>query len=249
MSDNDQVTGQQDFVQDVQDQEQEVTSSEPMPSSEELVTTDELVDEDRATRTGEQFEKLLESNRQLKDELDAVKRATSYGQSVLDTTGVDYPQEPQYADDYVDPISRELREVRETVRDLAEDKRRKMVEEAHAKHPYLDPKGKDFDPHFYELTRDRLARYMIQGQRPSMSAVADEIASFYKPAITPEKVEEAKKTAVEEDRKTRQDKVLVSQPAQSSAKRENGPDEAELRARTRNGDPDAFAERLRRAGL
>lgn len=253
MSDQDQVTGQDDPVQDVLDQELPVTDSEPMPSSEEEVTTEESeVEDSQPDRTGEQFDKLIEANRRLKEELEATKRAKDYGQSVLDTALPQY-QEPQhetpYQQEYVDPISRELTEVKQAVRDLAEERRQKMVEDAHQKHPYLNPKDGNFDPQFYTLVRDRLVREMAQGVKRPLSAVADEIATFYKPAITPEKVEAEKKAAIQEDRKIRQQKAQVSQPAQNSARRVEGPDEEDLRHRTRFGDKEAFAERLRRAGL
>lgn len=247
MSDQDQVTGQDD--PQVVDQGLPVTDPEPMPSLEEEVTTeDSEVEESQPSRTGEQFDKLLEANRRLKEELESAKRAKEYGQSVFDSLQPE-SQPTGYEQDYVDPISRDLSEVKQTVQDLRREQEQRMVQEAHQKHPYLDPKNPNFDPQFYTLVRDRLVREMTQGVRRPLGAVADELAGFYKPTITPEKVEAEKKAAVEKDREVRQQKAQVSQPAQNSAKRVEGPDEDELRHRTRMGDPNAFAERLRRAGL
>lgn len=86
-SDLDQVAGQE--VPEVENRSEQEKPESPMPSEEELTPAresevEDSLPEDANERTREQFEKLKESNRKLKEQLEAKEKASTYGESAFD---------------------------------------------------------------------------------------------------------------------------------------------------------------------
>jgi hypothetical protein len=252
MSDDDQVIGQQ---------EPEGKQEAPMPSEVQPAGEQELP-VDVSERTRQEFEKLKESNRKLKEELEARKpeQPVEYGPNY---TFLNERQVDAITDDFVDAegnvdivglnkalklANQRAERAESLVSKIEKRERQKMVVEAHSKHPYLDPNGSAYDPKFYGLVRDRLVREFAEGKDRPLVEVADEIATFYKPVVSEDKLEQVKQDAVEQYKQTQQTKAQVSAVG-STQKRAEEPSYEDLRKRTREGDRSAFAERLRRAGL
>lgn len=209
-------------------------------------------------RTKKEFDKLKDSNRRLKEQLDAFTR-NSAGNSVYDNLGLG--QASRAAGNTVDAtqfvdqegnvdivgLNRAFAEAgrsAQEARAIAEDLRRRedarMVAEAHSKHPWLDPKSDEFDSTAFELVRDRLVSAYARGQNLPLTAVADDVLRFY----TPESLKKA-----EAANQTRERKAQASSTG-SVAPRNRAPDAEKLerlRTASRNGDQDALDVRIRLA--
>ena len=263
MSDQDQITGHDE--PQVEDQLLP-DNNVPLSSTEEVESeiepqVEESLPEDVADRTRKEFEKLKESNRKLKSELDAVRGSqndiTDYIPSHLtsrqaEEIQTDFIDQEGYVD--VNALNRALKEANDRAKRaenmaLTQEKERqnRMVQQAHEKHPYLDPKSEAHDREFYTLVRDRMVRYFSEGVERPLVEVADEIARFYKPSVTPEKVEAEKQQAVDDYKKSQTTRATVN--TTPSQPREPATDLDDLRARTRSGDQQALWKRIKDAGL
>lgn len=262
MSDQDQVTGQDD----PQVVDQSLPNNESPLPSEEIVESEidseveESLPESVSERTRKEFEKLKEANRKLKEELDTKGNPSDlsdYLPSHLtrrqnEEVPTDFVDQNGYVD--VNTLNRALKEANDRAKRAEElalsnvkEREGRMVREAHERHPYLDPRNPQHDRKFYEAVRDRMVRYFSEGVEKPLAEVADEIADFYKPTITAEKVEAEKQKAVEGYKQSQTTRAVVNTvPTQ---KREPADDLDDLRAKTRSGDSTALQERIRRAGL
>lgn len=263
MSDTDQITGQDDpqvVGQSLPNNEAPLSSAEQVESEIEPQVEASLP-EDVAERTRREFEKLKESNRKLKEELEAVKGSqddlTDYIPSHLPTQrGNEIPTNFVDQEGYVDvnTLNRALKEANDRARRAEEmaliqekERQSRMVQQAHEKYPSLNPKSENMDREFYTLVRDRMVRYFSEGKEKPLVEVADEIAKFYTPSVTPEKVETEKQQAVESYKKSQTTRAQVNPtPTQQ---REPVTDLDDLRVKTRSGDQNALWERMKRAGL
>lgn len=263
MSDQDQVTGQDD----PQVLDQSLPNNESSLPNEEIVESEidseveESLPESASDRTRKEFEKLKEANRKLKEELDSQRGSqddlsdyipSHLTQRQTEEIQTNFVDQNGYVD--VNALNRALKEANDRARraeelalSSAKERERRMIQEAHEKHPYLDPRNAQHDREFYNAVRDRMVRYFSEGIEKPLSEVADEIARFYKPAITPEKVEAEKAKAVEAYQKSQTTRATVN--TTTNQRREPVTDMDDLRARTRDGDSNALQERIRRAGL
>lgn len=227
------------------------------PESEEYSLPDNSQD-----RTKEQFQKLLQSNKELKEQLKQLQNKNSesnaYG-SVYDTFKGNNDTPAMSDDEYVDEdgnvdikkLNADLKAAKVSAleaRRLAEQAREEVeVREAHAKHPYLDPQNSNFDPQFFELVKDRVLRQKFyEGKNIPLSKIADEVSGFYKPMNTSP---DNSKVAVEEYKKSRESINHNSPVSSSSRVRNDGATLDELRTRTRQGDSNAIRERLKAIGI
>jgi hypothetical protein len=242
------------------------TSSElPTEQNELTNSSDEYQIPDTANdRTKEQFNKLLQSNKELKDQLQKLastknSESNAYG-SVYDSIKSDSVQGgTQATDNYVDEdgnvdiakLNKDLKEAKMSALEakaLAQKAREDMeVREAHMKHPYLNPQSSEFDSTFFELVKDRVLRQKFyENKTVSLGEVADQVINFYTPS-SKKSAESAK--AVEEFKKA-QSQIANNAPLSSSSRaRQEGPNLDDLRARTRTGDSKAILERLKNIGI
>lgn len=258
---------------------------EPMPSSNQtpegvkppsgLKTQNEEqpLPESASDRTKEQFQKLLEENRKLKEE-----RRKAAGTSVFDALrpqevpGVDMSQfgnvNPQTAtqitQDFIGPdgvdvdgLNRALKtandraylaelEASRAAQRIQQFDERQQVREAHTAFPELDPQNEErFDPNFYDLVALKIAK---SGMKLSLSQAAAEVKQTYTPTNSSVNLDKVRDEA-------------ITQYKQSLSKRDQQPfstsqgeprvveTSQELRDRTRKGDAYALDERLRKLGL
>lgn len=247
---------------DVQNNPQDLpTSNQEEQGSEQEYQLDTSND-----RTKEQFQKLLQSNKELKERLAQVESnknsepVIAYG-SVYETfksnpaTAQSDVQDTDYvnADGEVDieKLNADLKALKVSAleaRRLAEQAREEIeVREAHAKHPYLDPQNPNFDPNFFELVKDRVLRHRYyEGKNMPLSNVADQVLSFYKPNGMAKKETEK---AVEEFKKAQQQVVTNAPISSSTGRRQEGTNIDDLRARTQKGDSSALRARLKALGI
>lgn len=215
-------------------------------------------------RTKEQFQKLLQSNKELKEQLSKLASTKNsepnpYG-SVYDSIKSDSVQGgTQVTDSYVDEdgnvdiakLNKDLKEAKMSALEakaLAQKAREDLeVREAHMKHPYLNPQNSEFDPTFFELVKDRVLRQKFyEGKNTSLIDVADQVISFY----TPSSKKSAESAKAVEDFKKAQSQIANNAPLSNSNRaRQEGPNLDDLRTRTRQGDSKAIIERLKNIGI
>ena len=246
--------GQLDSLTDLPTEQNNLTGSE----------TEYQMPDTSNDRTKEQFQKLLQSNKELKEKLSQLastknSEPTSYG-SVYDSIKSDSAKESTTSsEEYVDEegnvdiarLNQDLKEAKMSALEakaLAQKAREDLeIREAHNKHPYLNPQSSEFDPTFFELVKDRILRQKFyENKNVSLGEVADQVISFYKPsgiksAVSAKAVEEYKKA---------QSQIANNAPLSSSSRaRQEGPNLDDLRARTRQGDSKAILERLKNIGI
>lgn len=256
---------------------------EPMPSSnqttegvkpqtESQTQTVEQLPDSASDRTKEQFQKLLEENRRLKEE-----RRKQAGTSVFDAlrpqevAGIDMSQfgrvNPQIAtqitQDFIGPdgvdvdgLNKALRQAndraalaekeaslaRQTAQQVDE---RQQVREAHAAYPELDPTNEDkFDPNFYDLVALRIAK---SGMKLSLSQAAADVRKSYVPtgSVNLDRVKDDAVNQYKENLAKRDQQPFSTSQGEPRAVETS----VELRERTRKGDAYALDERLRKLGL
>jgi hypothetical protein len=215
-------------------------------------------------RTKEQFQKLLQSNKELKEKLSQLastknSESNTYG-SVYDSIKSDSVKENTTStDEYVDEegnvniakLNKDLKEAKTSAleaRALAQKAREDFeVREAHMKHPYLNPQSSEFDPTFFELVKDRTLRQKFyEGKETNLLDIADQVISFY----TPSSKKSAESAKAIEDYKKAQSQIANNAPLSNSNRaRQEGPNLDDLRARTRTGDSKAIIERLKNIGI
>lgn len=245
---------------DVQTTPQEL----PTENQEEQVLEDEFsLSESANDRTKEQFQKLLQRNKELneklksfetskKNEPEAPAYASVYETFKTDPFAMASTQDADYIDEDgnvdIEKLNKDLKALKVSAleaRRLAEQAREDIeVREAHAKHPYLDPQSSEFDPAFFDLVKDRvLSKRFYEGKNIPLIKIADEVISFYRPKGSEKKEGER---AVAEFKKTQQ-QILTNAPVSSNTARRIEPsDVQDLREKSIQGDRDALAERLRR---
>lgn len=118
----------------------------------------------------------------------------------------------------------------------------RVMQEVHAKYPDLDPHNKSFNQDLYDAVRNELVGQMVAGKKEDVMGAADKWSKrFGKPVIE------------EEDPQIKQARENKAQINATNTRTPVAPstsyDDAELVRRFQRGDMNAFAERMRRAGL
>jgi len=246
---------------------QNVLQDLPSVNQEEQGQEDFSLPESSNDRTKEQFNKLLQSNKELKEKLSQVgssknSEPVAYG-SVYETfksTPFQEDSTPSQDSDYVDEdgnvdiakLNKDLKALKVSAleaRRLAEQAREDVeVREAHNKHPYLNPQSSEFDAQFFELVKDRVLRQRYyEGKNTPLSQIADQVTTFYKPGAAQKKEQEK---AVEEFKKTQQQIASTAPISSNTVKRvESKNNMDDLRQRTQQGDSNAIRERLKAIGI
>jgi hypothetical protein len=217
-------------------------------------------------RTKEQFNKLLQSNKELKEKLAQIESTknsepNAYG-SVYETfkstpfsENSDINQDSDYVDEEgnvdIAKLNKDLKALKVSAleaRRLAEQAREEIeVREAHNKHPYLNPQSPEFDPQFFELVKDRVLRQRYyEGKNVPLSQIADQVVSFYKPGVVAKRDSEK---AVEEFKKSQQQIASNAPLSSSTGRRQESNNIDDLRQRTQKGDSRALRERLKALGI
>jgi len=232
--------------------------------TEEINQLDSFEIETTNERTKEQFNKLVQRNKELNEKVQQLEKnknsdPVAYG-SVYDTFKSDPFAGIQSSDtEYVDEegnvdikkLNADIKAAKMSALEakrLAEQAREEYeIREAHTKHPYLDPQNSEFDPAFFELVKDRVLRQRYyEGKNIPLSKIADEVSSYYKPSVN---VQIEQKKAVDEYKKA-QSQITNSAPITSSTgRRQEGTNLEDLRARTQAGDLSAIRERLKALGI
>lgn len=239
----------------------------PTVNQEEQGSDEFSLPENSNDRTKEQFSKLLQSNKELKEKLAQIESTKNsepviaYGSvyetfksnpvvaPVTDVADTDYITADGEVD--IEKLNADLKALKVSAleaRRLAEQAREEIeVREAHSKHPYLDPQNPNFDPNFFELVKDRVIRQRYyEGKNMPLGNIADQVLSFYKPSSMSKK--EADK-AVEEFKKTQQQVTSNAPISSSTGRRLEGQTLEDLRVRTQQGDSSALRERLKALGI
>lgn len=226
-------------------------------------TEEESLPDGVKDRTQEQFEKLTEANKRLKEENESLK-GSKPTQSVLESLrpsdnfpNVSDAQAKQVAEQvfdeqgFVDPnlLNQKLAQAEQTARqaiDAAQQAQKQLrtfeetqtTQQVYSKYPQLDPNGGEFDPQFYNRVKNELIGQMMQGKENLMEAAKSVDMAFS---------QTSKKQ--EEDTEARNLKQQASSTIGASQGASAPIDQDYLVEETRKGNPDALAERLRRAGL
>lgn len=249
---------------------------EPMPGSEENQTPvedtqpeeDASLPEGVTERTRTQFEKLKNQIQELK-RAQVKETVPQYGSAYEEfrpqTTPQPNPfQAPQgYApqvQNFVDAdgnldvtafqaeVTRHaVEEANRVTRDnIARLEETQEVKEAHGVHPEIDPTNKSkFDHELFDAVRDRILRNKFEGKKQTLAEVTADMKRLFsrtKPADTTTPAQ-----AVEQYKQTQEARN------QGPIEQGKGPSRSDanlsdLRDRTRQGDDDAFKERMRKLG-
>lgn len=211
-------------------------------------------------RTAEQFEKLKAKNAELSDKLNALEKEQksvfdvfSSGASKGTEKTLSNPNEGDYIDDYgnldVESYAKELKKtqlaaqkalegVQRTQRELMESEQSRQEKEAYAKHSWLNPNSKDYDPNAYEIVKDRVVRSYVEGKPIDLVSIADNVAKIYKPS----------KTKDGTDTKSTGNSAMAGPISGGRASKNRVETSYEdLRAATIKGDENAIRERIRLA--
>ena len=247
---------------------------EEKPQEEVTASKETQVEElppDTKERTKEQFEKLTQSNRDLKDKLDALEKSQQdqLANVYESLRPKDAPKVDKDAtadefqdlikDGYVDEsvlkqtLNQLARQAKKAEQDAELAKRRAQeieenaqVKEANAKYPELDPKSGVFDPDFYKLVRNELVGQMIDGKKDLLLA-AQEVSRVYKPNV--EKKENDTKKQQDFEAKEEQIQRQDVSSGRSQTSRFSQADAKDLVRATMRNEKGALAERLRRSGF
>lgn len=246
--------------------QEEVTASEQ--------TQQDDLPEEASDRTRQQFEKLKQSNSQLKEKLekleaDQQKQLVDVYESLRPKGVPELPNQSKeqikqedyealIRDGYVDEnvlkqsLSQLKAEAEQAKRDakLAQERIQLMeentqVREANQKYPQLDHKSPEFDPVFYRLVRNELVGQMIEGKKDLLLA-AQEVSKVYKP-----NVEEKEKAQVKQQEYEKKEEQIQSQDISKGGRVQNRfsqVDADELVRATMRNQKGALAERLKRSG-
>lgn len=214
-------------------------------------------------RTKEQFEKLTEANKRLKEENEKLKTNTPTP-SVLESLrpqdnfpSVSSAQAQQIQEQvfdeqgFVDPnlLNQKLAQAEQTAQQailaaqqaqqqLRTFEETQQTQQVYQKYPQLDPNGKQFDPQFYARVKNELIGQMMQGKENLLEAAESVDLAFNQTSQTQAKEEEARNL-----KQQASSTIGASQGASAPV------DHDYLVEETRKGNPDALAERLKRAGL
>lgn len=219
-------------------------------------------------RTREQFEKLKESNKRLKAQLEANQ---SPKKTIVDDLFPQNKQTQQYqnlsqqqvqqatnnfvdAEGYLDAdaLSSELMRLNKVAQEaqLAAIAARQEIErsqqdeemrKAHSLYPQLDPESPEFNQDFYDMTKKHVVGQMYEQGRGSLLQAAQAVARLMRVTESKVKAEQSRENEV-------QRREQLSSGG-SSAKRPSGNVNLdELRKRSIAGDMDAISARLKASG-
>lgn len=263
---------------------EEDAQPEPMPSSDqqaadsvksdvaapsEEVSTqvkadDELqLPEGAPERTREEFDKLKQRNKRLKEELERKKRTESVFDSMRPqpepaAPPAVSPEVEQFIDPqtgYVDvgrlnqAMTQQRQEIAATRQQIQQYVEAEQEREAYKTYPELNPKVADkFDDAFYRRTRAVLMDSMVNPQDYGNRALTLKEAADEAKGSTGKVVEKAKKEGAKEamEKLTPKEQASLEATGRSDrrAKVETGSSSEDLSVRTRYGDKAAIAERL-----
>lgn len=248
----------------------EETRPEPKPQAQDQEQSP--LPESASDRTKEEFKKILEENRRLKEE-----RRKSAGTSVFDSLrptevpNVDMSQfgrvHPQTAtpatQDFIGPdgvdvdgLNKALRsandratlaeiEASHAAQRIQQLDERQQVREAHSSFPELDPVNEEkFDPNFYDLVALKIAK---SGMKLGLVQAAMEVKKTYTPSnqVNLDKVRDEAISQYKQNLSKRDQQPFSTSQGESRVVETS----TELRERTRKGDAYALDERLRKLGL
>lgn len=209
--------------------------------------------ENATDRTKEQFDKLTNSNKQLKAQLDKLQADIASQPPVV---GYNVPQ-PK-AEEFVNPATgevdidklnqglaeanRQARQARSEVQRVREEAQEK---EAYATYPQLKPETKGFDKELYRQTRAMLLDSMInpqdyEGEALTMKEAADKATGASQTTVNKAKAEGAEAAI---GQLTPKEQASLEATGRSDRRRSVG-DLASLQRRTRLGDLDAVVARM-----
>ena len=249
----------------------EVQTQEAMPASEKLSGSEnekkevvpqkgeaESLDrqsqglpENATDRTREQFEKLTNSNRQLKVQLDKL-------QADIDRQPIGYNVPQPKAEEFIDPATgevdidklnrglveanRQAKQARLEVQRIREEDQEKT---AYATYPQLKPRTKGFDAELYKRTRAVLLDSMLNpqdyaGKPLTMKEAADKAAGASQAVVNKAKAEGAKDAI---GQLTPKEQASLDATGRSDRRKSVG-DLASLQKRTRYGDIQAIVSRM-----
>lgn len=213
-------------------------------------------------RTAEQFAKLTEANKRLKEENEKLKvskpmpsvleslrpqdnfpnlseaQAKQVAEQVFDEQGFVDPnllnQKLAEANRIANEAVTTAKQAQQQLRNLEETQKTK---ELYIEFPQLNPNGDSFDPEFYGRVRNELIGQMMQGQENPVEAARKVNKMFVQATQTKAEDQEARN---------------LKQQASSNLGTSQGAgapvDYDYLVEETRKGNPDALAERLKRIG-
>lgn len=162
----------------------EEQQDEPMPSSEEAETPEAGEEADLpegvSERTKEQFNKLKETNRQLKEQIEKQRQfepifdsmRPRQGQSNLTQGQLDQVTvtDPNTGERYIDEkklsdlLTQSTQRAEQAVSQVQQFMDQQQTREAFTAIPQLDPKAKDFDPELHRATRAYIMDSMMNPQ-------------------------------------------------------------------------------------
>lgn len=244
------------------DKKAEETASESPAEEQPTEESGETPADGGSDRTREQFEKLTEANKRLKEENEKLQKSEPQ-KSVLESLR---PQDnfpnvsPQQAEQiaegvfdeqgFVDPnlLNQKLAQAEEVARQAIQTAQQaqqqlrnfeetQQTQQVYIQYPQLNPNGENFDPQFYNRVRNELIGQMMQGKQDLMSAAKTVQESFVVNTQAQEK-EEAEKSLKQQASSNLGTSQGASKPV----------DQDFLAEETRKGNTEALMERLRRAG-
>lgn len=236
------------------------TEDKPADVEEQTEDSEGSLPDDAKERTKTEFEKLTKANRELKAELEA--RQGVQKQSVLDSLrpqGVPQAPPQEQQDDFVDAegyvdtarlkeklqraeaeAQRATTTAQQAAQRVARYTETEEMRRVHKDFPTLDPEGKDFDPVYFDLVRDKVISQMTQGKQDVYLA-AQQLSAIYK--SDPQKAKE-KQDAEFQATTTAKEQINASG---SSAPNRSASHEDLVRG-TMQGDRQSMYERMQKAG-
>lgn len=224
-----------------------------------------------ADRTREQFEKLKESNKRLKAELEATKAPKKtlvdelYPHNHPTTNQKQFQNLPeqqvaQVTQNFVDEegyldvaaLNSELSRLNQLTQEAQraamsarqEIERSQQDEEmrkAHSLYPQLDPESPDFNQDFYDMTKKHVVGQMYEYGRGSLLTAAQAVAKLMSTTESKAKAEQSREQDV-------QRREIATSNGSSAKRPSNNLDLDELRKRSIAGDMDAISARLKASG-
>jgi len=131
-------------------------------------------------------------------------------------------------------------QLNQTNRKMDDFQRSQTAREVHDKHPQLNPDSDQFNPKYFEATRDKMVANLAKGLPEDFMGSADSLAEVYvKKETKEEKESKKKKDAIAQ--------INATGTEGSSGRRDFG-DHEELVKAVQYGKKGALAERLKRSG-
>jgi len=234
------------------EQPSEVVSEAPQEVSETPTKTEELElpSEGVKERTTQQFEKMKEK---LAEERTRRMELEKRFQSTESSTVREQEEAPLYdpTTGYVDitqleNMKRNASEAKKVREEFERYKQEQQELEAYAAYPELDPKNKDFDQDFFNMTRAVITDSLINTRDYGNQLTAKQAAELVHKRLS-KTVEAVKETAKQEaiEELTPKEQASLEASGNSSNREDDFVMAQELEYRTRRGDKDAIVERLK----